>query len=232
VAKNKAELKARLTIDRKIDGLAELKKTLKKEFSGFQKIQVKLSTNRAIANLKKLKTHAESASASLGKTFSSQHVANIGRTGQAIRKTSNNLKGFSKSTVLATKRYAAFVLGAGSSVVVFRRLIQQLRSVVEFETSLVKIAQVSGTTLLQMGNLGDAIRQVAIEFGTSSQEIADSSLILKQAGLNFNQIESSLETLAKIQLSPTFGDLRQATEGIVVLQSVFGQSLADLKTSG
>lgn len=98
-----------------------------------------------------------------------------------------------------------------------------------FEQEILKISQVTGSSLASLKNLTQEITSLSTGLGTSSKNLADASQILAQAGLSANDTKDALESLALTTLSPTFDDITDTTEAAIAAMSQFGLKAKDLE---
>lgn len=130
--------------------------------------------------------------------------------------------GFGKQSALAFRRFAAFSIAASAAFEVQAALRSAVGEAIEFQDQMVKIGQVTGRSTANLDEFTNKITQLSTGLGVSSNELANSALLIAQAGFNLSETQTTLETLAKAQLTPSFNNLDNTTEGLIALRSQFG----------
>ena len=135
-----------------------------------------------------------------------------------------------EQAAISAKRFGAFVLATAA----FRNLIDSIRSgvkeAIDFQDEVVKIAQVTGRSVVDMRRLTDEIGRISKQFGVSSRNILEGTQILSQAGFTISKTQKLLETLAKVELSPTFSpDTKQNAEGLIAIFAQFDPALSNIE---
>lgn len=126
-------------------------------------------------------------------------------------------------------RFTAFTLAA-STVFRFIRFIDDAnREVLEYDASLVKVAQTLGTTRKNLSGLTDEIFRLSSSLGVSSKELIDASLVIAQAGFNARDTQKSLDLLAKTALAPSFKDMGNTVQGMIAIMNQFGISIDQME---
>jgi hypothetical protein len=157
-------------------------------------------STRQVQQLTKAVKQADSAAFKLGKTFTS------------------SLKRFAAFSI-ATRFVSLFTQGLGSAV----------DEALKFERELVKIAQVTGGTIKQLGELTGAITKLSVGLGVSSSELLNVTRALSQAGFSATEAKIALDALAKSSLAPTFEDMAKTAEGAIAIFNQFGQGASALE---
>lgn len=137
--------------------------------------------------------------------------------------------GFGQQSALAFKRFAAFSLAAGSLYLVVDAFRDAIKEAVSFETQLVKLAQVSNSSIAALKGTRTEIDRLSTSLGTSSKDLVESAVTIRQAGFSLQETNAALETLALTTLSPSFNNLSNTTEGLIALRSQFGTAAEDYK---
>lgn len=149
--------------------------------------------------------------------------------GRGAKEAASGLDLISQQSGLAARRLVAFGIAAtaiGSITIAFK---SGLTSALEFEQGMANLAAVSNNTADQVKGVGQEITRLAQAYGVSSKELLDTSVSLKQAGLNVDQIAGSLEGLSKASLSPNFGGLKDAAETMVTVFKQFDGEVSRLE---
>jgi hypothetical protein len=135
---------------------------------------------------------------------------------------SNALAGFAAQSGLAARRFAAFTASAGAMALFVRSAKEGIRAAVDFDLAMNKIAQVSGDSKVTITELKQEITNLSTSLGVSSQELANAGVLLKQAGLSTKDVKTSLEAIALADLSPSFENMTQTSEGLIASFRQFG----------
>jgi hypothetical protein len=125
-------------------------------------------STRQVQQLTKAVKQADSAAFKLGKTFTS------------------SLKRFAAFSI-ATRFVSLFTQGLGGAV----------DEALKFERELIKVAQVTGRTIKQLGELTGEIKKLSTSLGVSSTELLNVSRALSQAGFSATETKIALDALAK-----------------------------------
>lgn len=164
----------------------------------------------------------------------------LNRTQTALRKTQTELQRTAKDanitrdafynlgeeTAKTIKRYGVFVAGTKIVKEFFFTLQLGVRDAIRFQDEIVKLAQVTGRSVKDMRGLADEVTRISKTFGVSSRNLLEGSQILAQAGFSIQQTQKLLETLAKVELSPTFSrDVKQNAEGLIAIFQQFKLSV-------
>ena len=94
---------------------------------------------------------------------------------------------------------------------------------------MVRVAQVTGAAASEIGSLSNEISKVSRSFGVSSNELAEVSVTLSQAGLSATETRLALQALAKADLARTFDNMKNTTEGAIAAMRQFNLSVNDLE---
>lgn len=134
---------------------------------------------------------------------------------------------FGEQAGLATRRFLAFSLAAGSIVAFGVAVRQGLREAVQFERELVRLAQVSGDSRAEIAGVVTEITRLATSFGASSKDLVQASVTLRQAGYTASETKQALEALAQAALSTNFDNMAKNVEGLIAIMSQFKLSTSD-----
>lgn len=130
--------------------------------------------------------------------------------------------GAGRQTALAFRRFGAFSIAAGALYEIGVAFREAFSEAVKFQDQMVTLAQVANTSTANLGTFRDEITRLATGLGVSSDELANSAVVIAQAGFSIRDTQKALSTLAKTQLSPSFNDLNNTTEGLIAVRSQFG----------
>lgn len=163
---------------------------------------------------------------SQGKTAGATQKAAAGMTAAAAKADS-----FGESVKIAGKRYAAFLAATVVPFAALGGITKATAAVVEFDTAMLKMRQITGQTEQQMGGMRDTILGLATSTGTSASEIARIGKVLSQAGFRGDELTESLTALSKVPLTPSFETMDAAIEGTIAALKQFnteGLTTADV----
>jgi hypothetical protein len=134
-----------------------------------------------------------------------------------------------KSFGVALKRFAAFTVASRAVSLFSNTLANAVDEAIDFQNEMVKISQVTGKSVRELGSLSKEIDRLSVSLGASSKELIGVTRILSQAGLTANQTKVALEALAKSSLAATFDDIEKTAEGAVAILAQFGQGVGALE---
>lgn len=149
--------------------------------------------------------------------------------GSNAKSAQNFMESFGKSAANSIRRFAGFTIFASTFYTLTKAIKSSLDEAIAFQRELVKIRQVSGLSLKDLKGLTDEVTRLSTSFGVSSKKLLSSAQILAQAGFSVDRIKKSMETLALIELAPTFDDVTDATEGMVAVMGQFSGVSDDFK---
>ena len=151
------------------------------------------------------------------------------QVGKSVQQAATQMEEFGRISGLALRRYAGFTVATTLTFGFARAVSNAFTEALKFERELIKVAQVTNTTVKGLKSLTDEIGRLSRSFGVSSTELLEVSRTLSQAGLSANETRKALEALAKSSLAPTFNDIRNTTEGVVAIMSQFGIRARDME---
>jgi len=140
---------------------------------------------------------------------------------RGIGLTTNQFQEFGRLSILALKRFSAFTV---STTIVFGlgyALKNAVSEAIEFDRTLVKISQVTGTSTSGLKGLTQEITNLSVSLGIPSKELSEVALVLAQTGQSAKDTKTILSGLAKSTLAPTFGDIKNTTEGVIAALAQF-----------
>lgn len=166
---------------------------------------------------------AASSIASAGAAISSS----ISQSGTAARSTATSFRTMEGSIESAGRRIVAFSV-AGAGLYAFVATIKaSFTEGVAFERQMVRIAQTGGQLKISVQEVSQEIGRLATTWGVSSKSLGDAAVRLQQAGLAANEMRAALETIAKTDLTASFGGIDKATEGLISLRANFGVTASE-----
>ena len=102
-----------------------------------------------------------------------------------------------------------------------RAFVGATKDAVQFQKEIVKISQVTGTSVQNLTGLSNEINRLATTLGVSANELAETSRIIAQTGRSAAEIQPILNALARSTLAPTFGKITDTTEGLIAALGQF-----------
>jgi len=189
----------------------------------------------AASNLRGVGAAGRAASKALGNTASAsaKTTAQMQAMGKSTQQATTFMHDLGKAGALAIKRYAGFTIATGVVFGFVRAISDAVAESIKFDRELVRVAQVSKSSMASLRSLNSEITRLATSFGASSTELIEVSRILKQTGLSVKETEQALEALAKSSLAPTFGNMTRTAEGAIAAMRQFDIGAKDLeKTLG
>ncbi len=133
----------------------------------------------------------------------------------------DSMEAFGRQSALAIRRYTAFAVATGTFLALGRAIQTAFSDAIDFDKQLTKLRQVTGLSQREILGFSDTISKLATGLGISSQKLSEVSLVLAQAGLTASQTTVALKTLAKTELSATFDDITDTTEGAIAILNQF-----------
>lgn len=158
----------------------------------------------------------------------SQVQKGVNKTQQSAQKLNNT---FARLQQRFKQRFldATVFSAANAAIVTVTAAFQNaFGEAIKFEREMVRVAQVTGKTAAEMAGLQSTITKLATSFGSSSSELAETSVVLSQAGLNARQTEIALKAIQATDLAPTFNNMADTAEGAIAILGQFGGSVNDL----
>jgi TP901 family phage tail tape measure protein len=148
----------------------------------------------------------------------------------ATRKAAGGLKtaaksadSFGRSVVIAGKRYGAFLTATIIPFAVIGGLGKATAAVIEFDTAVLRMRQITGQTEQQIAGMRSIILDLATTSGTSASEIARVGKVMAQAGFRGDQLTEALTALSKVPLTPSFKNIDSAVEGTIAALNQFNK---------
>jgi TP901 family phage tail tape measure protein len=154
---------------------------------------------------------------------------NLNNTNRAARQAASEFEEFGRQSALAIRRFAAFSLAAGSFYKLSNAIASSAKEFVAFDKELIRVSQVTGTSVNNLGSLTKQITELSTTLGVSSQSLIQVSSTLAQAGLSATETERALKALALSSLAPSFDSMNDTVEGSIALMRQFGISAGQLE---
>ncbi len=153
-------------------------------------------------------------------------IANVGKQ---ARSTATDYDKFSNSVASSLKKFTGFTIIATTFYTLSRAIRGSIDDAIDFQNELVKISQVTGTALKDLKGLSDEVTQLSVRFGVNSNKLLNAAQVLAQAGLSAEKTKVALEALAKTDVSPTFDNIADTTEGVIAIMAQFGTEAEELE---
>lgn len=158
------------------------------------------------------------------------------RMAQILRETEVLVEGLTKKTGHAESalhrfgrgmvgyftRFASFTLAASGVFKVINSISKATDAAIEFDHRMIRLRQITGDTREQLKGLSNESFRLATTFGVGQEKILKAAETLAQAGYSAEQTKSMLQALAKADLSPTFENMEQTTDGLIATLNQFG----------
>lgn len=179
---------------------------VRKQLSGVKSVEIPVEVKgavqaeRAIQDVKDATIEATGAAEALGRSFG-----------------------------LAVKRFAAFTVASRAVSLFTNSLAKALEEAIDFQREVVRLSQVTGTSVKGLQGLQDTITNLSTGLGVVSRDLLDVTVILSQAGVRGKDLDVALQGLAKSTLAPTFDDIKETAEGAVAILSQFEEGAGRLE---
>lgn len=174
------------------------------------------ATNSSNTALTALQNTLTASNAALNQTATS-----AAKTGSSVIAASNAMEEFGRVAGVAGRRFLGFTVIANSVISAFNAISNSVKSALDFEREFIKLTQVGEAYRSELTELRSEIDRLSRSFGTSSQELLESSVTLRQAGYSVREVTQALEALSKASLSPSFGNFKELSEGLISIRSQF-----------
>ncbi len=154
----------------------------------------------------------------------------LAKTSKEAQKAESSLFNFGKQAGIAVQRFFAFTAATTAFFGFTRSVARGIKDAIEFEREMIKLRQVTNTSMKDLKGLNDEINKLATTFGVSARKILDVGVVLAQAGLNARQTKIALEALAKSDLAPSFDDMASTAEAAIAVFQQFKIKAEDLES--
>ncbi|MHA2404611.1 MAG: phage tail tape measure protein [Candidatus Kariarchaeaceae archaeon] len=229
--------------------LNNVSKQISKQLGKSTKIDLKIGNVQQLTNLNKQLTSLNSSLTKLNSNLSSTK-GSVGALGNSFNNTARGVGNVAKAqgtlntqvtranqslktqgALVGTlgKRFGSVAKQAIAFGVISRPIYDlqraftgAVRDAVKFEREIVRISQVTGKSVQELGSLTDQINKLATSLGISANELAETSRVIAQAGIRGKDLEQVLNALARSTLAPTFGKITDTTEGLIAAFGQFG----------
>jgi len=151
------------------------------------------------------------------------------QTNRTLNQTATGFEEFGRQSALAVRRFAAFATVTGVIYKFTNALSSATSEFIGFNKELVRVAQVTDSSLSQLSPLVKEITSLSTGLGIASKDLITVSSTLAQAGLTAKDTEKALKALALSALAPSFDSLSDTVEGSIALMRQFGISAGQLE---
>lgn len=148
-----------------------------------------------------------------------QNLQNLNRTQRVC---ANDMEELGRQAAGTIRRFAAFGVVTGGIYKLGNAINSASKEFLEFNRELVRVAQVTDTSLSNLTSLTKQIGSLSTTFGVASSDLIKVSSTLAQAGLSAKDTEKALKALALSALAPSFDSLNDTVEGSIALMRQFG----------
>ena len=179
--------------------------------------------SRAIQSLSQAAATTQRATKNLNSATRSTNQ-NLNTISKAAGQAGTAIEGFGKDSALAIRRFTAFTVATGAIFGFVNAVKQAVGESIKFERELSRVTQVTGASASELKALEGTIDGLAGTLGLNANELAKTSVTLAQTGQTIDQVRKSLDAIAKASLAPTFGDIKDTTEGVIAALNQFGIS--------
>lgn len=181
------------------------------------------STSKTSAALARLNTlNAVTAGSSKALTNQQNQLATANNNvGKSANQAAGGLTAFGKQAAASLRSAAAFAVTTRAVFGLTGAIKSGVKDATEFERSLIKISQVTGDSIAGLQGLKDTINTLSTDLGINANELVEVARTLAQTGQTAREVKQSLDALAKSSLAPTFGDIKQTTEGLIASLAQF-----------
>ena len=153
----------------------------------------------------------------------------LNQVNRTIGQTATGFEEFGRQSALAVRRFAAFATVTGVIFKFSGALSAATRDFIDFNRELVRVAQVTDSSLSELTPLVNQITKLSTSLGVASKDLIIVSSTLAQAGLTARDTEKALKALALSSLAPSFDNLTDTVEGSSALTRQFGISASELE---
>ena len=162
-------------------------------------------------------------------TATNNLAQNCNQASRATNQITSEFQEFGRQAALAVRRFAALATVTSVIYGVSNAISSASKEFLDFNRELVRVSQVTDTSVKFLDGLVNRISSLSIGLGVSSKELITVSSTLAQAGLTAKQTEQALNALALSALAPSFDSMNETVEGSIALMRQFGISAGDLE---
>ena len=187
-------------------------------------LQAPTNTQQVVSNIQK---GLKGVNVKLNIQADSRALAAANKQLQGVNKSaqssSRSISTLNRNLSEAARRFSVITVATGTFIALARAMKNSIGAAVAFEREMVKISQVTGTSVGQLHGLSKAVTQLSTGLGVANQSLLETSRILAQAGMSALKTRQALEILAKTTLAPSFDNIIDTTEGAIAILNQFGR---------
>ena len=197
-------------------------------------IQLASPTNANIQSLvSSIQNRLSGVNVSVNVNVNQNQLRNLNTSMRNINNTTSDaadsLERFGRQSALAVRRYTAFAAATGTFLALGQAIKSSFSEAIDFDKQLNKLRQVTGQSAKDIQSFTKIVTELSTGLGVSSKKLIDVSLVLAQAGLTAKETQKALTVLAKTELSATFEDITDTTEGAIAIINQFGGGVNNLE---
>ena len=186
-------------------------------------LQAPTNTSQVVSNIKK---QLSGITANVQVKGNAGALAKINKQLQNVNKSadssSRSVGNLNRNLSEAARRFSVITVATGTMLALARAIKNAVGEAIAFERELIKISQVTGKTVNQLGGLTDEVTRLSVSLGASSKDLLNVSRVLAQAGFTAQKTKQALEILAQTSLGATFDSIQDTTEGAIAVLRQFG----------
>ena len=210
----------------------KIDKNISKNLGAFNKGVKDLTSNLNIlsgaatktdSSIRKLSTGLQTLNRTNTKmvTANKEVAAAVGRTGKAFEEAGSELQSFGKDAALAIRRFTAFTVATSVVFGFVRAIGKATGAAIDYEREVVKLVQVTGASAQKIGQFKKTIDELSVSLGIDANELASLGRVFAQTGQSIDQVRSSLRSVARSSLAPSFGEMKSTAEGLIAAMAQF-----------
>jgi hypothetical protein len=161
-----------------------------------------------------------------GSAKANQQLQQITQSTQAATTAASRM---GNAFAISIRRFAAFSIATRAVGLFTSSLADAVKTAIDFEREVVKISQVTGSSVSDLRDLTDAVTNLSTGLGVTSQSLLEVTTVLTQAGLSSEDTKIALESLAKAALAPNFDSITETAEGAIAILAQFKQGVGALE---
>ena len=154
----------------------------------------------------------------------SQAASQVAAIGNAAQTSGRQVRDFGARLAGSFRQLTIFTAVTGSILKLSNAIKTSTSEAIAFEKELIKISQITGQSVSQLGGLVGTINTLSTSLGVSSGELLTAAKTLTQAGFAAQTVEKSLKVLAQSTLGSSFDSLSQTVEGSIAVLNQFSKA--------
>ena len=187
-------------------------------------LQAPTNTSQVVSDIRK---QLSGITANVQVKGNPQQLAKVNKQLQSVNKSAassaRSVGNLNRNLSEAARRFSVITVATGTMLALARAIKNAVGDAIAFERELIKISQVTGKTVSQLGGLTDEVTRLSVSLGASSADLLNVSRVLAQAGFTAQKTKQALEILAQTSLGATFDSIQDTTEGAIAVLRQFGE---------